>query len=187
MNKLIILSIMGLFGLFSFKSNSQITEIKPPVESIYDIQITGLEGDSLDLSLFKGKKLLIVNVASKCGFTPQYKDLQALHELYGEKLTIIGVPCNQFLGQEPGGADEIATFCERNYGVTFQITEKVDVKGKKQHPLYSWLTDKSKNGSKDSSVKWNFQKYLISENGELEGVFGSKVNPMSEEIQAYLK
>ncbi len=185
MNKLIILSIMGLFGIF--KSNSQVTEIKPPVTSIYDIQINTLEGDSLDLSSFKGKKLLIVNVASKCGFTPQYKDLQALHELYGEKLVIIGVPCNQFLGQEPGGSDEIAAFCERNYGVSFLITEKVDVKGKKQHPLYTWLTDKTKNGSENSNVKWNFQKYVISENGELEGIFGSKVNPMSDEIQAFFK
>ena len=185
MNKLIIFSLMGLFSIF--KSNSQVTELKSPVTSIYDIQINALEGESLDLSAFKGKKLLIVNVASKCGFTPQYKDLQDLHELYGENVAIIGVPCNQFLGQEPGGAEEIATFCERNYGVTFQITEKVDVKGKQQHPLYSWLTDKSKNGSQDSSVKWNFQKYVISENGELEGVFGSKVNPMSDEIQAFFK
>jgi glutathione peroxidase len=130
---------------------------------------------------------MIVNVASKCGFTPQYKDLQELHELYGEKLMIIGVPCNQFMGQEPGDAEEIATFCERNYGVTFQMTEKVDVKGKDQHPMYTWLTQKSENGSQDSEVKWNFQKYIISENGELLGVFGSKVNPMSEEIQAFFK
>lgn len=185
MNKLIILTLMGLFSFF--KSNAQVTEIKPPVTSIFDIQINSLEGDSIDLTSFKGKKLLIVNVASKCGFTPQYKDLQELHELYGEKLVIIGVPCNQFLSQEPGGAEEIATFCERNYGVTFLITEKVDVKGKDQHPLYTWLTDKSKNGSQDSSVKWNFQKYVISENGELEGVFGSKVNPMSDEIQSIFK
>lgn len=187
MNKFIILSIMGLFSLLSFKSNSQIAEVKPPATPIYDIEINALEGDSLDLSAFKGKKILIVNVASKCGYTPQYKDLQALHEKYGDKLVIIGVPCNQFLGQEPGGADEIATFCERNYGVTFQITEKVNVKGSNQHPLYSWLTDKTKNGSQDSKVKWNFQKYIISEKGELEAVFGSKVNPMSEEIQAFFK
>ena len=185
MNKLIILSIMGLFSIF--KSNSQIKEIKAPVTSIYDIQINALEGDSLDLSAFKGKKILIVNVASKCGFTPQYKDLQELHELYGDKLVIIGVPCNQFLSQEPGGAEEIATFCERNYGVTFQITEKVDVKGKNQHPLYAWLTEKAKNGNEDSTVKWNFQKYMISENGELEGIFGSKINPMGDEIQAFFK
>lgn len=178
---------MGIFSLFSFKSNAQIVEVKPPSSSIYDIQINSLEGDSLDLSAYKGKKLLIVNVASKCGFTPQYKDLQELHELYGEDMAIIGVPCNQFLGQEPGDAEKIATFCERNYGVTFQMTEKVDVKGKKQHPLYTWLTDKSENGSQDSSVKWNFQKYVVSENGELLAIFGSKVNPMSEEIQAFFK
>jgi len=141
----------------------------------------------LDLNDYKGKKLLIVNVASKCGYTPQYKDLQELHEKYGEKVTILGVPCNQFLNQEPGTAEEIATFCEKNYGVSFQLTEKVDVKGKDQHPLYEWLTNKSKNGSQDSTVKWNFQKYVISENGELEAVFGSKVNPMSEEITNFFE
>ncbi len=178
---------MGFFGLFSFMSSNKIDQINPPVESIYDISIHGLAGDSLDLNDFKGKKLLIVNVASKCGFTPQYKDLQELHEKYGDKLVIIGVPCNQFMSQEPGDASEIATFCEKNYGVTFQITEKVDVKGNEQHPLYRWLTDKSKNGSGDSTVKWNFQKYLISESGELLQVFGSKVNPMSDEILAFLK
>ncbi|NVK64958.1 MAG: glutathione peroxidase [Flavobacteriales bacterium] len=156
-------------------------------ESVYDIKINSLEGEALDLNDYKGKKLLIVNVASKCGYTPQYKDLQQLHEKYGDKVTILGVPCNQFMNQEPGTAEEIATFCERNYGVTFQLTEKVDVKGKDQHPLYEWLTDKSKNGLEDSTVKWNFQKYIISENGELEAVFGSKVNPMSEEITTYFE
>lgn len=187
MNKFLIFFAMGIFSLFSFKSSPKIDTIKPPVESIYDIQILGLEGDTLNLADYKGKKLMIVNVASKCGFTPQYKTLQELHEKYGDKLTIIGVPCNQFLNQEPGGAEEIASFCERNYGVTFKITEKVDVKGNNQHPLYSWLTSASKNGSEDSSVKWNFQKYLITENGELEAIFGSKVDPMSDEILAYLK
>lgn len=186
MNKFLILTAMGLLNLFS-PSNAQIAEIKPPVASIYDVTINSLEGQALDLSTYKGKKLMIVNVASKCGFTPQYKDLQELYEKYGDKLTILGVPCNQFLGQEPGGSEEIATFCERNYGVTFQITEKVNVKGKDQHPLYSWLTDKKKNGNQDSKVKWNFQKYIISENGELEAIYGSKENPMSEEIQSHFK
>lgn len=187
MNKYILFGAMGLFGLFSFGSKSNIVEATTPVESIYDIHINTLEGDSLDLGQFAGKKILIVNVASKCGFTPQYKDLQELNELYGDKLVIIGVPCNQFMNQEPGDASEIATFCERNYGVTFQITEKVDVKGKDQHPLYSWLTEKAKNGSEDSDVKWNFQKYLISEKGELLGVFGSKVNPLSDDIVNLVK
>lgn len=170
-----------LVGLFATPSHAQ-TET-----SIYDIEINSLDGNALNLNDYKGKKLLIVNVASKCGYTPQYKDLQELHEKYGEKVTILGVPCNQFLNQEPGTAEEIATFCEKNYGVSFQLTEKVDVKGKDQHPLYEWLTNKSKNGSQDSSVKWNFQKYVISENGELEAVFGSKVNPMSEEITTFFE
>ncbi len=172
-----LLIAMGLLTVSSYAQT----------ESVYDIKINSLEGEALDLNDYKGKKLLIVNVASKCGYTPQYKDLQQLHEKYGDKVTILGVPCNQFMNQEPGTAEEIATFCERNYGVTFQLTEKVDVKGKDQHPLYEWLTDKSKNGLEDSTVKWNFQKYIISENGELEAVFGSKVNPMSEEITTYFE
>jgi len=187
MNHLFLLITAGIFNLFSFQSQAQVLEVKSPLTSIYDIHINTLEGDSLDLSAFKGKKLLIVNVASKCGFTPQYKDLQKLHDLYGKDVVIIGVPCNQFGGQEPGDEEEIATFCERNYGVTFQMTEKVDVKGKNQHPLYAWLTDKAKNGSEDSKVRWNFQKYVISENGELLALFGSNVNPMSEEIQVLFK
>jgi glutathione peroxidase len=187
MKNFLIFGVMGIFSLLSSKSNAQMVEVKTPVSSIYDININSLEGDSLDMSDYKGKKLLIVNVASKCGFTPQYKDLQELHETYGDDVTIIGVPCNQFMGQEPGDAEKIAEFCERNYGVTFQMTEKVEVKGKNQHPLYTWLTDKTENGSQDSTVKWNFQKYLVSENGELLAIFGSKVNPMSEEIQAFFK
>lgn len=186
MNKYFIFFAMGIFSFFSFKSAPKIKDIKPPVESIYDIQILGLEGDTMNLADYKGKKLMIVNVASKCGLTPQYKGLQELHDKYGDKVTIIGVPCNQFMGQEPGGPDEIATFCERNYGVKFKITEKVDVKGKNQHPLYAWLTSASKNGAEDSSVKWNFQKYLITANGELEAVFAPTVDPMSEEILKHL-
>lgn len=155
--------------------------------SIYDIDVTGLNGESIDLNTFKGKKIMFVNVASKCGFTPQYEQLQKLHENYGDKVTIIGMPCNQFGGQEPGSADEIATFCKKNYGVTFQLLEKADVKGEQQHPLYSWLTQKSLNGKQDSEVKWNFQKYLVAENGTLLEVFPSGTDPLSEEVLKHLK
>ena len=155
-------------------------------KSIYDIEINSLQGKPINLSLFKGKKILFVNVASKCGFTPQYKELQKLHNLYKESLVVIGVPCNQFGKQEPGNSSEINEFCQVNYGVSFLITEKISVKGKEQHPLYRWLTDKNENGRKNSSVKWNFQKYLISEDGELIDYYYSMTSPTSSKIKKHL-
>ena len=155
-------------------------------KSIYDIEINSLQGKPINLSLFKGKKILFVNVASKCGFTPQYKELQKLHNLYEESLVVIGVPCNQFGKQEPGNSTEINEFCQVNYGVSFLITEKISVKGNEQHPLYSWLTKKNENGRKNSSVKWNFQKYLINEDGELNDYYYSITSPTSSKIKKYL-
>ena len=155
-------------------------------KSIYDIEINSLQEKPINLSLFKGKKILFVNVASKCGFTPQYKELQKLHNLYEENLVVIGVPCNQFGKQEPGNSSEINEFCQVNYGVSFLITEKISVKGKEQHPLYRWLTDKNENGRKNSSVKWNFQKYLISEDGELIDYYYSMTSPTSSKIKKHL-
>jgi glutathione peroxidase len=155
--------------------------------SIYDIKIDSLQKKPIDFSAFKGKKLLIVNVASKCGFTPQYKDLQNLQDAYSSSLQVIGVPCNQFGKQEPGSSEEIQSFCEVNYGVSFPITEKVDVKGKNQHPLYKWLTNKSDNGRKNSTVKWNFQKYLLDEHGKLIDYYYSITNPQSSKIVKHLK
>ncbi|MDA8762274.1 glutathione peroxidase [Flavobacteriaceae bacterium] len=155
-------------------------------KSIYDIEINSLQGKPINLSLFKGKKILFVNVASKCGFTPQYKELQKLHNLYEESLVVIGVPCNQFGKQEPGNSTEINEFCQVNYGVSFLITEKISVKGNEQHPLYSWLTKKNENGRKNSSVKWNFQKYLINEDGELIDYYYSITSPTSSKIKKYL-
>ncbi|MDC3195438.1 glutathione peroxidase [Flavobacteriaceae bacterium] len=155
-------------------------------KSIYDIEINSLQGKPINLSLFKGKKILFVNVASKCGFTPQYKELQKLHNIYEESLVVIGVPCNQFGKQEPGNSSEINEFCQVNYGVSFLITEKISVKGKQQHPLYRWLTDKNENGRKNSSVKWNFQKYLISEDGELIDHYYSMTSPTSSKIKKHL-
>lgn len=154
--------------------------------TIYDIEINSLEGTPIDLNSYKGKKILFVNVASECGFTGQYEGLQKLHEAYKNELVIIGVPCNQFGGQEPGNALAIRSFCERNYGVEFLITEKVDVKGENQHALYKWLTDKNLNTKKNSSVKWNFQKYLIDENGQLIDYFYSITKPMSKKIISLL-
>jgi len=155
-------------------------------KSIYDIEINSLQGKPINLSLFKGKKILFVNVASKCGFTPQYKELQKLHNIYEESLVVIGVPCNQFGKQEPGNSSEISEFCQVNYGVSFLITEKISVKGKEQHPLYSWLTNKNENGRKNSSVKWNFQKYLINEDGDLIDYYLSMTSPTSSKIKKHL-
>jgi len=155
-------------------------------ENIYDIEIKKLDGTPLNLADYKGKKVLFVNVASKCGLTPQYKGLEELYKKHGGQLEIIGLPCNQFAFQEPGGADQIASFCEKNYGVSFTMTEKVKVRGKDQHDIYTWLTNKDVNGKFSSSVKWNFQKYLVSENGELEAKFAPTVDPMSEEIEKAL-
>jgi glutathione peroxidase len=157
------------------------------IKSFYDIKINNLQGKPLNLKEFKGKHILIVNVASKCGFTPQYKDLQELHETYKEKLQVIGVPCNQFGGQEPGTADDIESFCQVNYGVDFLITEKVDVKGNNQHPLFEWLTNEEQNGVSSSTVKWNFQKYIIDIDGKLVDYYFSLTNPMSKKIIKHLK
>ena len=155
-------------------------------KSIYSSEISSLMGEKIDLDEFKGKKILFVNVASECGFTPQYKGLQELHETHGDKLVIIGLPCNQFGEQEPGKGKEIKSFCEKNYGVEFLMTEKIDVKGENQHDIYKWLTQKSINGKKDSSVKWNFQKYLVDEDGKLIDVFYSTTKPMSNKIVSLL-
>jgi len=171
-----------MFSLFS-KSKPKTT----PMESIYTIKINALNGNPINLSDYKGKYILFVNVASECGFTGQYEDLQKLYETYQDKLMIIGVPCNQFGGQEPGSANEIQEFCKVNYGVTFLITEKVDVKGDNQHPLYQWLTQQSKNGSSNSSVKWNFQKYLVGKDGQLLDYYFSITKPLSDKITKYLK
>lgn len=179
MKKLILMIIM--LSIFS-KSSAQTA----PSESIYDIKINSLTGQAINLSDYKDKYILFVNVASKCGFTGQYEDLQKLYDKYQDKLMIIGAPCNQFGGQEPGTAQEIQSFCQSNYGVTFLMTEKLDVKGANQHPLYQWLTMQSKNGKTDSKVKWNFQKYLIDKEGRMIDYYFSITNPMSDKITKHL-
>jgi glutathione peroxidase len=153
-------------------------------KSIYDFKVDGLTGGTIDFSAFHGKKILIVNTASKCGNTPQYEELETLYEKYKDKLVIVGFPANDFLRQEPGSNEEIAAFCKKNYGVTFPMAAKITVKGKKMAPIYQWLTNEDYNGFKSSSVKWNFQKYLIDENGNLVAVFAPGVKPMSDEVMA---
>lgn len=150
--------------------------------SIYDFKVAALDGGTIDFAQYKGKKLLIVNTASKCGYTPQYEALEALSEKYKGKLVIVGFPANNFLFQEPGSNDEIAAFCKKNYGVTFPMAAKISVKGRDMAPLYRWLTEKKYNGLENSSVKWNFQKYLIDENGKLVAVFEPGVKPDSKEV-----
>ena len=154
----------------------------PPEGSIYDFKMVSLTGDTIDFATYKGKKLLLVNTASECGYTPQYKDLQKLHKQYGDKVTILGFPANNFGGQEPGSDKEIAEFCQINYGVTFQMFSKISVKGDDMHPLYQWLSDSDKNGWNNESPNWNFCKYLVDEKGQLVKFYASAINPMSEEL-----
>lgn len=183
-----LLMTVGLQTVSCAQVNSEkneVTEQKTNTtmkENIYSIALTDIKGEKIDLAAFKGKKILFVNVASECGFTSQYEGLQALHTAHKDKLVIIGLPCNQFGGQEPGSAEEIGAFCQKNFGVDFLMTEKIEVKGDGQHPLYEWLTAKEKNGVKSSAVKWNFQKYLVDEEGNLVDVFMSSVKPMSNTI-----
>ena len=155
--------------------------------SLYDFQAKAIDGTEVDFSTFKGKKLLIVNTASKCGFTPQYAGLQKLHETYGDKITILGFPSNNFLRQEPGSDEKIASFCTLKYGVTFQMFSKVDVKGRKQHPIYKWLSSKEQNGWNDRAPSWNFCKYLINEDGKLVKFLKARTNPMDDEILKFVE
>ncbi|HEX2969722.1 MAG TPA: glutathione peroxidase [Bacteroidales bacterium] len=152
----------------------------------YDFKVKTLEGDEFDFSSLKGKKVMIVNTASKCGFTPQYKELESLYEKYGDQLVIIGFPANNFASQEPGSNQDIRKFCTDNYGVKFPMMSKISVKGDDMSPIYKWLTSKNLNGVKDSEVKWNFQKYLIDENGKLVDIVDSKEKPDSQRILSWI-
>jgi glutathione peroxidase len=175
-NKLGLLFFLLLFSLAGFSHTS----------GFYDFKVKTLEGGNFDFSSLKGKKVMIVNTASKCGFTPQYKDLEEVYVKYHDNLVIIGFPANNFASQEPGTAAEIRKFCTENYGVTFPMMEKISVKGDDMAPLYKWLTSKEKNGVMDSEVKWNFQKYLIDENGKLVDVVYSKDKPTSDKVIAWI-
>lgn len=157
-------------------------------QTIYQFTVEDINGKPFALADLKGKKVMIVNTASKCGLTPQYKELEALYQQYKDKdFIIIGFPANNFLGQEPGSNEQIASFCSINYGVTFPMMSKISVKGKNMHPLYQFLTQKSKNGVEDSKVKWNFQKYLIGRDGKLEKVIDPKTLPSSDEVTQWIE
>lgn len=155
--------------------------------SIYDFKVAALNGGTIDFAKYKGKKILIVNTASQCGNTPQYADLEKMYEQYKGKLVIVGFPANDFGAQEPGSNKDIAEFCQKNYSVTFPMASKITVKGDEMAPIYQWLTSKKFNGYKDSEVRWNFQKYLINEEGQLIAVFDPKVKPMAPEIIAAIE
>tara|TARA_R110002020_G_scaffold107319_5_gene249300 strand:+ start:619 stop:1206 length:588 start_codon:yes stop_codon:yes gene_type:complete len=152
------------------------------VKSFYEFTMKDLDGKEVDFSSFKGKKIMVVNVASKCGYTPQYEALQKLYSENSDKLVILGFPANNFGGQEPGSSEEIKSFCSENYGVTFPMFEKVSVKGFDKHPIYRWLSDAEQNGWNNEEPSWNFCKYMIDEKGELIKFFPSKVDPLDQEI-----
>jgi len=156
-------------------------------QSIHSFTVKSIDGKDIKMSSFKGKKILIVNTASKCGYTPQYESLEKVYEQYKDKLVIIGFPCNQFGGQEPGSNEEIVEFCKKNYGVTFPLADKVDVKGTNTAAIYQWLTQKSKNGVLDASISWNFNKFLLDENGKMIAYYPSNITPDNQAILSHLK
>ena len=157
-------------------------------KSIHEFKVTDINGDSFDFSSLKGKKIMVVNTASKCGLTPQYKGLEALYNKYKDKnFIIIGFPANDFMSQEPGTNEEIASFCSKNYGVSFPMMAKISVKGKDMHPIYTFLTSGNENGLEDNQVKWNFQKYLLNEEGFLEKVISPSTEPDDEEIVRWIE
>lgn len=187
-----LIAVSTFFLAFFMHVNKNDNFITTPTEklisakSIYDFKVEALDGGSIDFSAFKGKKILIVNTASKCGFTPQYEGLEKLYETYKDKLVVVGFPANNFGGQEPGTNTEIKEFCKKNYGVSFPMAAKVSVKGEDMAPIYQWLCNKSENGVLDAEIKWNFGKFLLDEKGKLLYYFPSKVTPMSEEITSKL-
>jgi glutathione peroxidase len=157
------------------------------IGSIYDFKVPGLDGKEIDFAKFKGKKILIVNTASKCGLTPQYAELESLYKQYSNKLVIVGFPANNFAGQEPGTNEEIASFCKKNYGVSFIMAEKISVKGGDTHPLYTFLKEQAKVKKMEDPVSWNFGKFLFNEKGELVATFTPSTSPLSDDITKWLK
>ena len=157
------------------------------LQSFYDFHAQDIEGNIISMNDFKGKKVLVVNVASRCGYTPQYEGLQKLHETYGDSLVVLGFPSNDFMWQEPGSNTEIKKFCTTNYGVTFPMFSKIHVKGRKQHPIYDWLSDSKLNGWNDDSPSWNFNKYLLDENGAIIELYGADVKPLDTLITRHLQ
>ena len=195
MKNLLLIASCALF-MFSCQNQAQSKKSKTNMsatatvakENIYQFKVEDLSGDTFDFASLKGKKIMIVNTASKCGLTPQYKDLEATYKEYKDKgFVIVGFPANNFASQEPGTNDEIATFCQQNYGVSFPMMDKISVKGEDMAAIYQFLTQKSKNGLQDSTVEWNFQKYLINEKGELEKVISPRTLVTSPEVMDWIK
>ncbi|MCZ2141095.1 MAG: glutathione peroxidase [Bacteroidia bacterium] len=185
MKKISFFASVAALGIlaYSFVFGVKNVKHKPMNKTFYDLKIKSLDGEKvISFADFKGKKVLCVNTASACGYTGQYKGLQYLSEKYKNKLVVIGFPCNQFGNQEPGDKNEIQNFCKLNYGITFLLTEKIDVKGEHQHEVYQWLCQKNNNGKSDYEVKWNFSKFLIDENGNLQAFFPSAITPESSEL-----
>jgi len=190
MKLLIIIGIIVAIGVvlyWKFRRTLEKPGTARSITSIYDCSALSIDGKEIPMSTFRGKKLLIVNVASQCGFTPQYADLEKLAKEEAAKVAVIGFPSNEFGGQEPGSNEEIASFCRLSYGVTFPMMAKISVTGEGKHQVFRWLTEKSLNGWNDAEPKWNFYKYLISESGELLKVFPSTVKPMSAELLAAVR
>ena len=187
---LLLIFAIGIGALFfsSFKAKNIIlnTNNIAPKKSFYELEAISLDGKKISFDQYKNKKILIVNVASKCGYTYQYEGLQKLQDIYQDKVIVLGFPANDFFNQESGSNEEIEEFCETNYGITFPMFEKTTTKGKKQSPIYQWLTNKDFNGWNAQRPTWNFCKYLVNEQGKLVGFFDSKVKPLSEEITSLL-
>jgi glutathione peroxidase len=177
MKYLLTIAIVAMFSSFTLKGDP----------TIHAFKVKSIEGGVIDFSKFKGKKILVVNTASKCGYTPQYEALEKVYEEYKDKLVIVGFPANNFKEQEPGSDTEISEFCKARYGVKFPLASKVSVKGDDTAPIYKWLTTKTENGVLDATIAWNFNKFLLDENGKMIAYFPSKVTPDSEEILKYLK
>ena len=184
-----VLAILTGVAVLAAKNKMQVSsELDFEATSIYDFKVEDIKGQDFDLASLKGKKVIIVNTASKCGLTPQFEGLQELYENYKDKnLAIIGFPTNDFMRQDPGTNESIASFCSLNYGVTFPMMAKIKVKGSDMHPLYTYLTQKKYNGYQDSSVKWNFQKYLINEEGKLEKIISPKVSPTDKSVISWIE
>lgn len=189
-------TLVVLFSLNIFWSCSQSKNVQPiskstsmnEKQSIHQYSVTDIDGNNYDFKTLKGKKIMVVNTASKCGLTPQYEKLEALYQKYKDSsFVIVGFPANDFLAQEPGSNEEIASFCKKNYGVTFPMMAKISVKGKDIHPIYQFLTEKEKNGLEENSVQWNFQKYLIDENGYLVKVISPRTSPDDSEITNWIE
>lgn len=192
MKKILILLIaVGAVTIGCKNSNKDISKVdtteKMNLKTIYDFKVESLDGNEINFADFKGKKILIVNTASECGFTPQYADLEKLSKDYADNLVVVGFPANNFGGQEPGSNKEIGAFCEKNFGVTFPMAAKVSVKGDDTAPIFKYLIEKELNGVKNTAILWNFTKFLIDENGHLIDCYISTTKPTSDSITKYLK